>query len=78
MERFVGPDAGETRAPIERMQSVLDTGRWPSGLKVLPYERPVIEKNLAAMLASSTGCDFPDRMGDAHRLDCVAPQDPEA
>lgn len=32
----------------DRLQAILDSGRWPSGAEVLPYERPVIERNIAA------------------------------
>lgn len=31
---------------IERMQVVLDTGKWPTGLPVNPSERRTIEHNL--------------------------------
>ena len=34
---------------VARMQSILDTGRWPSGLTLSAAERPVVEANLARL-----------------------------
>jgi hypothetical protein len=31
---------------IARMVRILDTGRWPSGLRLAPAERPLVEWNL--------------------------------
>ena len=50
MSQAVQVDVSDAVLAADRLQAVLDSGHWPSGIDVLPYERPVIEKNIEFML----------------------------
>ena len=44
--RYGAMDPDVLTSTITRMQLILDTGRWPSGLRLSPAERPIVEWNV--------------------------------
>lgn len=43
---MIGAEPDVLDRTIARMIRILDTGRWPSGMRVAVAERPIIEWNL--------------------------------